>query len=175
MKSFTGIWATFSTLDHLLASIDALKEKDLEPETVHAPFNISEKLNSDHSKGLGLGHFTLTGAILGAFGSFYLILIMSVEWIQPLSAKPIFSLLTTIPIAFELTILFAVIFLLVGILVLGIKANWRMPLPASEAYKTYKRFSRDRFGLVLACNEAEISALKSLLQNHHAEEVFIEK
>ena len=175
MASFKGIWATFYSLDHLLASINSLKEKGVEPVTVHAPFNISKKLSTDPPTKLKLNHFALLGALLGTIGSFYLIQKMSIEWIQPLSAKPIVSFLTTMPIAFEVTILMAVVFILVGLLVLKTKNTSRMPLPNSEEYKNYTRFSRDRFGLVLACKESEIPALKNLLNDHQAEEVFIEK
>lgn len=175
MNSFTGLWATFNSLEHLLDSIDALKEKEIEPVTVHAPFNISGKIKIDRSTGLTLGHFTLAGAIVGTLASLYLIHKMSIEWIQPLSAKPIVSLITTIPIAFEVTIFMAVISLLIGILVLGVLTNRQKSFPKSEEYRNYKRFSRDRFGLVLACKETEIPALNDLLIDHQAEEVFIEK
>ena len=175
MKAFTGIWATFDSLDYLLASIDALKEKDIRPAIIHAPFNISGKVKLDHTAKPELSHFALTGSVLGAVGSFYLIWKMSVEWIQPLSAKPIVSILTMIPIAFEVTILLAVVFILIGILALGRNITRRTPTPKSEEYRNYTRFTKDRFGLVLACEEAEISDLKMLLNHHQAEEVFVEK
>ena len=175
MKSFTGIWATFESLDHLLASIRALKAKDIKPVRVHAPFNISGKVSLDRAMKPELSHFALTGAVLGAVGSFYLIRKMSIEWIQPLSSKPIVSLLTMIPIAFEMAVLLAVIFLLIGILTLGVLTNRQKSFPKSEEYKNYTRFSRDRFGLVLACKETEMPALNDLLIDHQAEEVFIEK
>jgi hypothetical protein len=175
MNSFTGVWVTFQSVEALSAAIHALRAKRIEPVVIHAPFNISGKHPPGNSPTPNLSQFALAGAVSGTFGSLLLMVTMSLEWIQPLSAKPIVSLLTMVPLAFELSIFSAVLFILLGLVVVSATKKNQTNLPTSQDYKGYSRFTRDRFGLVVACDASGISELKDLFSELQAEEVFIEK
>jgi hypothetical protein len=59
----------------------------------------------------------------------------------------------------------------VAIVVLGHLELFRQRLPSSPAFKSYNRFSNDRFGVVVSCEEGDAAALEQLMREHSAEEV----
>ncbi len=76
-------------------------------------------------------------------------------------------------IGFELTILFTAIHTLAGIAILGIIDSYRFPIP--RAAKRFPRFQRDRFGIVVRCDEEKLEKFETIMKNSGAEEVHVEK
>ena len=74
---------------------------------------------------------------------------------------------------FELTILFTAIHTLAGIALLGIIDSFRFPIP--RAAKRYPRFQRDRFGIVIRCDEDKLEQFETIMKDNGAEEVHVEK
>ena len=95
------------------------------------------------------------------------------DWVLPVSGKPIVAIPPFTIIGFELTILFTAIHTLLGLAILGIIDSFRFPIPNSA--KKYTRFQRDRFGVVVRCDEARIDEFEAIMKKNGAEEVHVEK
>ena len=76
-------------------------------------------------------------------------------------------------IGFEMTILHAAIFTLLGLTILIIFDSLKNPIP--KAAREYLRFQRDRFGIVVRCEASQYALYEDLLKKYQAEEVYVEK
>jgi len=170
-KRFCGVWATFEYLDDVCGSINSLRGAGFTAITTHAPCprpEIAAALGHRQSR---VPFATLAGGFLG-FGLAVLIISwMTLDWILPVSGKPVLSFPIMGTIAFEMSVLLAIFFTIGAMVVLIVWDTWRHPKPNSVKYRTYDRFMRDRFGVVVACEEKDLSALESILKHHQAEEV----
>ena len=109
--------------------------------------------------------FVLTGGILGVISALALTIGTSWEWNLVVGGKPIISWPPFIVIMFELMVLFG------GIsAVLSFLFNARVPSFESDA-RYSSRFSQDRFGVVVRCEEGEGTRFESILRDAGAEEV----
>ncbi|HEV8663170.1 MAG TPA: DUF3341 domain-containing protein [Candidatus Methylomirabilis sp.] len=160
-----GLVGTFLYLDSLLEAIALLRgagHRDLaalSPVPHHA---IDEALAKAPSP---VRFFTLVGCVLGAITGLVLTIATSLHYPLITGGKPIVSIPPFLIIVFELTILFG------GLLTLGgMLLNARLPrvhiLPAYDP-----RFSEDRFGLWVRCEEKDFDAVSSLLRGAGAEDV----
>ena len=160
-----GLVGTFLYLDSLLEAIARLRgagHRDLaalSPVPHHA---IDEALAKAPSP---VRFFTLVGCVLGAITGLVLTIATSLHYPLITGGKPIVSIPPFLIIVFELTILFG------GLLTLGgMLLNARLPrvhiLPAYDP-----RFSEDRFGLWVRCEEKDFDAVSALLRGAGAEDV----
>jgi hypothetical protein len=99
---------------------------------------------------------------------------MALDWILPVSGKPIVSVPIMGPIAFELSVLMAIYFTMGAIFLMILRDTWKHPVPQSRKYKNYDRFMRDRFGIVVACGNDDLEKLEYIFKKHQAEEVNLE-
>jgi ActD protein len=109
--------------------------------------------------------FTLVGALTGTASGFALTIWTALKWNLITGGKPVVSIPPFVPIAYELTILLG------GLCtVLGLFVTARLPsLAVSPRYDP--RFSTDRFGVEVACEAVERSAVEDLLRSAGAEEI----
>lgn len=163
--SYSGLVGSFRHLDSLLHAVADLKKtgyqelQALSPIPHHA---IDEALEKPSSP---VRVFTLIGCLLGALTGFVLTIAASLHYPLITGGKPIVSVPPFLVIVFELTILFG------GLLTLGgMLLNARLPrVHIGPAYNP--RFSEDRFGLWVRCEEKEYDEVTRLLENAGAEEV----
>jgi len=171
---FSGAWATFEYLDDTCAAIKELKKAGFDQITTHAPcprHEINHALGNPQSR---VPFATLAGAFLG-FGLAVLILTkMALDWILPVSGKPIVSIPIMGPIAFELSVLVSIYFTMGAMFLMILWDTWKHPVPKSRKYKDYNRFMRDRFGVVVTCGSHDLEKIENILQKHQAEEVNLE-
>jgi hypothetical protein len=161
----SGLVGSFSYLDSLLQAIEQLREagygelQALSPVPHHA---IDEALEKPPSP---VRVFTLIGCLLGAATGFTLTIATSLYYPLIVGGKPIVSIPAFLIIVFELTILFG------GLLTLGgMLLNARLPrVRVVPAYQP--RFSEDRFGLWVRCEEKDYESVTRLLEGSGAEEV----
>ena len=100
----------------------------------HSPLPITTSRKSQNS-GL-IPVFSLFGGFIGAFLGFYFQFWASaVDYKLNLSSKPFFSLITSIPVVFELGILFAALFAVIGFLIASALPSWKMEDKALESYE----------------------------------------
>jgi hypothetical protein len=171
---FLGAWATFEYLDDTCAAIKDLKKEGFLKITTHTPcprHEIDLALGNPQSR---VPFATLAGAVVG-FGLAVLIMTkMALDWILPVSAKPIVSVPIMGPIAFELSVLMAIYFTMGAIFLMILWDTRKHPVPRSRKYKDYDRFMRDRFGIVVACENHDLEKLENIFKKHEAEEVNLE-
>ena len=107
----------------------------------------------------------LAGGITGVISALALTIGTSWEWNLVVGGKPIVSWPPFIIICFELMVLFG------GIsAVLSFLFNARVPaFEIAEGYSS--RFSQDRFGILVRCEEADSARIESILKDSGAEEV----
>ena len=173
-KQFKGVWAVFEYLDDTSASIRELREAGFEKITTHSPCPRSEiraALGDPQSR---VPFFTLIGAICGLAFAVFLMTYTALDWILPVSAKPIVSIPVMGPVAFELSILTAALFTFIGMGLLVWLDRRSHPVPKSKKYESYNRFMRDRFGVVVCCETKNLTKVELILKKYQAEEVFLE-
>jgi ActD protein len=173
-QKFCGAWATYEYLDDTCEAIKELRRSGFKKITTHAPcprHEIDHALGNPQSR---VPFFTLAGAVFGFGLAILIIYQMTLNWILPVSGKPVLSVPIMGPIAFELAVLLSIFFTAAAILILIVKDTLRYPVPRSREYKTYNRFMRDRFGIVVACDAPDVSKIESIMKKHQAEEVTCE-
>lgn len=147
----------FKTQKEILAAIQKIQEKGWLVKEVHSPIP-SSKIN----KALGrkdsiVGWFTLTGGVIGFFSGFALAIFASTRWNLIVSGKPVISWIPFFVIAFECTILFAVLANVVGIIT-------QVGLPDKDYEKNYDpECSCDLYGIEVASIPDDVDSLKDLL------------
>jgi len=174
-RKFSGAWAIFEYLDDTCAAIKELKNAGFDQITTHAPCPRHE---IDHALGNPQSRVPSFAALAGAFLGFGLAVLiitkMALDWILPVSAKPILSVPNIVPVAFELALLVAIYFTMGAMFLMILRDTLRHSVPTSRKYKDYDRFMRDRFGIVVACGNDDLEKLKDILKKHQAEEVNLE-
>lgn len=170
-KPFSGVWATFSFLDDTCHAIDGLRAAGFKSIVTHSPCPRPELVDALQQPESRLPWFSLISGLLGLAAAVVMITWMSLQWVLPVSAKAIVSAYPMIVIGFELLILFAVLGTLLGMLLLGWRESFRTKRPRSPEYRSYDRFTHDRFGVVVSCEGTELETAARILEQHAAEEV----
>ena len=173
-KNFSGTWATFEYLDDMCAAIGELKSEGFTRITTHAPcprHEIDHALGNPQSR---VPFFTLAGSLLGFGAAVLIITQMAFDWVLPVSGKPILSVPNMVLIAFVFAILTAVYFTIGGMSLLILRDTLKHPVPQSSRYRDYDRFMRDRFGIVVPCENNQLETVENIFKKHQAEEVHLE-
>jgi len=173
-KNFLGAWATFEYLDDMCAAIGELKGEGFHRITTHAPcprHEIDHALGNPQSR---VPFATLAGGLLGFGVAVLIITKMALDWVLPVSGKPILSIPNMCLVAFVFAILMAVYFTIGAMFLMILRDTQRHPVPRSPRYRDYNRFMRDRFGIVVPCENNELEKVKNILKKHQAEEVNLE-
>lgn len=160
-----GVVGVFSYLDDLLACIRRLREARLKIEHVYSPTSRHEIQEALQLKTSAVRYFTFIGGAVGALSGLALATYAHIQWHLITSGKPVLAWIPFFVIAFESCILVGVLSTLLGLSVMT-----RLPrLRLSGAYDP--RFSQDRFGIVVSCDETEQETVFKLLKDAGAEEV----
>ena len=170
-KPFVGAWATFEYLDDTCNATLGLRRQGYQNIVTHSPcarHELRKALDTPESK---IPLITFLFAILGLITAVTMTVWMSLDWVLPVSGKPIVSAYPVMIITFELIILFAVMGTVLGMLGLVFYHRFRVKLPGSKIYKKYKRFTQDRFGIVVSCDQASIQPAIDLFEKFSAEEI----
>lgn len=141
----TGILGEFEHAGGLLKAAKAVHEAGYKRFDAHSPFPIH---GMDRAMGLGqsvLGFVVFVGGITGCFAGWLMQWWMGgVDYPLNISGKPFFAIEPSIPIMFELTVLFAALAAVLGMLALN-----RLPRPYNPLFysKRFARVSDDGFFL----------------------------
>jgi|TARA_B110000196_G_scaffold82662_1_gene71372 molybdopterin-containing oxidoreductase family membrane subunit len=172
MSKFTGVWAIFEYLDETTDTIEQVREQGVQP-TVLMPCPRHEIDHALGEPGTLVPWIALVFGALGCLIGFSLPAWTASDWVLPVSGKPIVAIPPFTIIGFELTILLTSISTLLGLFLLGFIDTCRFPIP--KAAKKYRRFQRDRFGVVVRCDSSRIDEFESIMKKNGAEEVHVEK
>ena len=169
-KTFKGMWGSFEMIDETASVIEALR-KDGKDYSVLSPCPRHELTHAMGDPASPIPFITLIFGGLGIFFGFALTSWTSMDWVLPVSGKPIVSIPAFTIFGFELMVLLGGVSTAVGIILLGLIDLYRKRLPRSAQFKTYSRFSNDRFGVVVRCEESEADGVEKLMRSYNVEEV----
>jgi hypothetical protein len=160
-----GVVGVFPFLDELLACIARVRKTPFRIEDVYSPTPRHEIQEALRTKPSPIRYFTLIGGGVGALLGLALAAYAHVQWNLITGGKPVLAWVPFFVIAFESCILVSVLSTLVGLSIMT-------RLPRSRLPDTYDpRFSQDRFGIVISCDENEQETVSRLLKEAGAEEV----
>ncbi len=142
-----------------------LKARGFEKLTTYSPAPFEEIELAEDPKPSGVRVFTLVGGLVGVVTGFGMQIWMSLDWPIKIAGKPFASIPPMWIIGFELTILFAGLLTLVGLLIYG----GLYPRRLDEHYSP--RFSAEEFGVVVHCEERDVAEVEALMRGHNAKEV----
>ena len=163
-----GVLGIYSYSDSVLDAVKRLKSNGYENLRVFSPVpmhEIEEEIDLPPSP---VRFFTLFGGLFGAASGFAITVLTSTAWPISVSAKPIASIPPFMVIVFELTILFGAIFTLVGLILNSFLRN-NAPVSMYD-----KRFSDDKFGVMVVCPTENIGSVQEILNSTGAEEVKVD-
>jgi molybdopterin-containing oxidoreductase family membrane subunit len=142
-----------------------LKARGFEDLTTYSPAPFDEIELAEDPKPSGVRAFTLIGGLVGVVTGFGLQIWMAMDWPVKIAGKNFAAIPPMWIIGFELTILFAGILTVVGLIGLG----GLYPRKLDEHYSP--RFSAEEFGVVVNCEERDVAEVESLMRGHNAKEV----
>ena len=157
-----------SVYDHpsdVATVVRKLKSRGFDDLTTYSPAPFEEIEMAENPKPSGVRAFTLIGGLCGVVTGFGMQIWMSMNWPIKIAGKNIASIPPMWIIGFELTILFAGILTVLGLVFLA----GLYPRPLDEHYSP--RFSAEEFGVVVRCDERDVAEVESLMRGHNAKEV----
>ncbi len=160
-KAIVGV---FKYLDDAMRAIQMAQQAKLEYRVYSpVPNHEIEELTTPDKSPVRL--VTATGAFTGLCFGFWLAVWCSMDWPLRASAKDIASIPAFVVIGYECTILFGAIATL-----LALFSFCRIPdILRQVGYDP--RFSGDRFGVVIGCENRQVDEVRSQLEKAGAEEV----
>jgi hypothetical protein len=167
---FYGVWGTFEHVDEAAATIATLRAQAWEysvltPCTRH---ELETAMGNPQSK---IPFITLFFGATGIFVGYAFPSWTALDWVLPVSAKPIVGIPAFTIFGFEMMVLLGGLGTALSIFGLGLLDLLRKPLPRSERFKNYNRFSVDRFGIAVRCPQEQAEKIEKLMRSHSAEEV----
>lgn len=152
-----GLLAEFPDPGALLHAAEAVRKEGYDHFDTHSPFPIH---GMDEAMGLGnavgVGFFTFGGGVTG-FAAAYLLQwwTAAVDYPLNISGKPFFAVEPSVPIMFELTVLFAAFGAVAGMLALN-----GLPRPYNPLFYSdrFEGASDDRFFLHVAASDDQFDA-----------------
>lgn len=169
-QSFKGVWASFEYIDEACAVISALRDQKKD-YSVLSPLPHHEL---EAAMGEPQSRISFITLVFGGFGIFFgygFPSYVNLDWVLARSSKPIISIAPFTIIGFEMMVLFGGLSTVVSIFLLGYLEKRRKRFPKSDKYKAYGRFTQDRFGVIVRCDEKDADAIEKLMRAHSAEEV----
>ncbi|HYA42075.1 MAG TPA: DUF3341 domain-containing protein [Syntrophobacteraceae bacterium] len=166
MAKKLAVVGIFAYLNELVSAIEDLRRQKVSIDAVYSPLRSEQIREALGEPILGPGRFfTLTGAVLGLLTGMFLAWYTETQWMFDIGGKPAIGIVPVVIPAFEFFILIAVLFTLGGFLFLNRIPSMRLPAHYD------KRFSQDRFGILVYCTEANCESVSRILKNLGAEEV----
>jgi len=166
MKDSRGVLGICSDEESLVVALAKLRENGFPTAQVFSPIP-SDSLSADASSS-PIRAYTLSGGILGFVSGLALTIGTVMEWPMITGGKPIVSLPPFLVIAFELTILLGGLATFAG-LVIHAGLGWSVSRPAYDM-----RFSVDRYGAFVPCEESQAERVKEFFLSAGAEEASFE-
>jgi Ni/Fe-hydrogenase subunit HybB-like protein len=166
----SGLLAVFKSPVALTESVRKLRDNNFKRLETFSPFRIDEVNAMLHPRKSPVRLWTLTGAVLGCIGGFWLAI--GSAYVNSLYVGAKFSPTTYIPyciVGFEGLILIGSLSNLAGLIYHSRLGRINLP----DGYN--KRFTRDRFGLFVSCTAEQMGGAQTLLASMNPEEIIVSK
>jgi hypothetical protein len=165
-KNVPGVLASFLQVDAAVEAITGLKSKGFRDLTVYtAAPNHEIEAALDHPVSW-VRMFTLIGGLVGCTAGFAMTIWMSNDWPLLVGGKPIGTPVPYVAIAFELTVLYASLCTVSGMILLSLFRSLK-----GRPY--HPGFSDDRIGIFVPCAPDQAPAVRDLLAHAGSEEVTV--
>ncbi len=168
MSSLTTVSGTFEDVHAVIEAVRAVREAGARDVRVHGPVMEPELEAALGKPASPVRRYALLGGIAGGITGFALTIWSSYYYPLVAGGKPLASIPAYVVIGFELTILFAGISALIGMLI-----HNRMPTmklgPAHDP-----AFTDDTFAVRARCERARSDAVAAALRSHGGREVSVE-
>ncbi len=149
------------------SAIRKLKDRGFDDLTTYSPAPFPEIEEAEDPRPSKVRVFTLVGGLLGVVLGFAIQIWMSLDWPIKIAGKAFASIPPFWIVGFEMTILLGGFFTLFGLLIVG-----RLyPRRLDKHYSS--RFSAEEFGVVVNCEERDVSEVEMLLRGESAKEVTV--
>ena len=169
MRAFTAVMATFEDIHAVIGLVRSLREEGCEEIQIFGPIMEQDLEDALAKPPSPVRRYAIIGAITGCISGFALTIWSSYYYPLVVGGKSLASIPSAIVIAFEMTILFAGISALMGMMI-----HNRMPARVlHHAYRT--SFSDDTFGVRVVCDPSRISRIEEVLRSYGPHEVRVEK
>jgi cytochrome c553 len=171
-----GLSTLFDTPDQIIHAAEKVSGLGYKDFDVHTPYPVHGMDDAMKLKPSKLGYVTLVFGLLGATLALLLMwFTMASDYPMNIGGKPFFSLPAFIPVTFELTVLFATLATVFGML----SFFFRFPDNNHPLHDTVymQSVSRDKYGLFIGVKDAmfnvtEVKALFESLGGYSTSEVF---
>jgi molybdopterin-containing oxidoreductase family membrane subunit len=167
MNESRKILGIYSYVDLLIDSIKELRAKGFEDIRAFSPVpnhEIEDALDRGYEPSK-VKYFTFCGALLGACVGAAFTILTSMDWPIVTSAKPIVSIPPYMIIIFECMILIGGLSTFLGLIINSRLRRNVNPIDYDE------RFSNDKFGLLVTCNNGDFEEVEHILRNFGSEEL----
>lgn len=166
-----GLMAEFETPEALLHAAERARQEGYRKLDAYSPFPIEELGDVVHAHSRWVALIVLCGGIVGLVGAFAMqYWIAAVDYPIDVGGRPLASWPAFFPVSFELTILFASLAAVLGMLALN-----GLPMPYHPAFNVprFARASQDRFFLLIEARDKffDYAKTKSFLESLNAYEV----
>lgn len=166
-----GLLAEFDSAERLVKAAQTAREEGYTAMDAYTPYPIHDLMEAIHPKRSKVPLITLIGGAVGALTGFFLQYWTQV-YVYPMNigGRPHNSWPSFIVVTFELTILFAALSAVVGMIVLN-----KLPMPYHPVFnaKRFLKASQDGYFLVIQAEDPEYDRRETeeLLKRVHATEV----
>jgi len=146
-----GILAEFESPERLLAAVEQTRAEGYRQINAYTPFPVEGLPEALGFRRTSVPLITLIGGVLGALGGFFMQYWMAViSFPENFGGRPLNSWPAFIPVTFEMTVLSASIFAVVGMLALN-----KLPIPHHTLFNAprFALASRDRFFLCIGAQD----------------------
>ncbi|MBW2277810.1 MAG: DUF3341 domain-containing protein [Deltaproteobacteria bacterium] len=154
-----GVLGTFAHLDTLLDAVREVVKTEHEVRDVFTPVPVAELEQIIPGKPSKVPFATFLGAFGGMAGGLALGILTALVWNIVVGGKPPADFVPFVVIAFEATILIGALATLAALLFFAELPFRKFPGPGYRP-----EFSKDRFGVWIACTRAEMSDVEALLE-----------
>ena len=149
------------------SAIRKLKDRGFDDLTTYSPAPFPEIEEAEDPRPSRVRVFTLVGGLMGVTLGFAMQIWMSLDWPIKIAGKAFASIPPFWIVGFELTILLGGFFTLFGLLIVG----GLYPRRLDKHYSS--RFSAEEFGVVVNCEDRDVSEVEMLLRGESAKEVVV--
>jgi len=169
METRQAVSATYDDIHTLVGAVRSLREEGCEDVTVIGPIMETELEEALGKPASPVRRYALLGGITGLVCGFALTIWSSYYYPLVVGGKPLASIPAYVVIGFEMTILFAGIAALIGMLIHSRMPTWKLH-PAHDP-----SFSEDRFAVRIICDPARAGRVLEVLRSCGAGEVRVER
>jgi len=151
-----GLLAEFETPERLVAAIGRARQEGYTKLEAYSPFSIDELSEPEGKHRTRIPAIVLLGGCLGGLGGFLMqYYLATIDYPINVGGRPLNSWPSFMPVTFELTVLTAALFGLVGMLALN-----GLPMPYHPLFNVpqFGRASRDRFFLCIEATDPKFDS-----------------